>query len=110
MATRAKKSGRKAGAAKTKKRAGKKRSSSGRSASASRGRKSVAKKAATKRRGGKKAATSKKPQARRAGKQSPIARVKRVAKEVAHQAQVAVTGGVEVLKEMGENIVDRVTG
>jgi hypothetical protein len=33
-----------------------------------------------------------------------------VAKEVAQQATSAVTGGVEAIKEMGESLVERVTG
>ncbi|MFI5229542.1 MAG: hypothetical protein ACHQWU_10760 [Gemmatimonadales bacterium] len=41
---------------------------------------------------------------------SPLARVTRVAKEVAQQATTAVTEGVETLKELGETIVDRVSG
>jgi hypothetical protein len=40
---------------------------------------------------------------------SPIARVTRVAKEIAHQATTVVTGGVEAIKEAGESLVDRVT-
>jgi hypothetical protein len=32
-----------------------------------------------------------------------------VAKEIAHQATTAVTGGVEAIKEAGESLVDRVT-
>jgi hypothetical protein len=36
--------------------------------------------------------------------------VTRVAKEVAQQATTAVTEGVEQLKELGENLVERVTG
>ncbi len=36
-------------------------------------------------------------------------RVTRVAKEVAQQATAAVSQGVEALKEVGENIVDRVS-
>ena len=39
---------------------------------------------------------------------SPLARVKRVAQEVAQQATTAVAQGVETLKEIGENIVERV--
>lgn len=42
------------------------------------------------------------------GKQSPVARVKRVTREVVQQAAVAVTTGVETLKDLGENLVDRV--
>ena len=41
-------------------------------------------------------------------KQSPVARVKRVTREVVQQATVAVTAGVETLKGFGENLVDRV--
>jgi hypothetical protein len=41
---------------------------------------------------------------------SPLSRVTRVAKEVAHQATNAVTGGVETLKGFGETIVERVSG
>ena len=37
-----------------------------------------------------------------------VARVKRVAQEVAQQAQVAVAAGVETLKDFGENLMDRV--
>ena len=40
---------------------------------------------------------------------SPIARVTRVAKELAHQATSAVAGGVETIKEAGGSLVDRVT-
>jgi hypothetical protein len=47
--------------------------------------------------------------ARKSGRRSPIARVGRVAKEVAQQATTVVSEGVETLKELGENIVDRVT-
>jgi hypothetical protein len=35
-------------------------------------------------------------------------RVKRVTEEVMHQASAAVTTGVETLKDLGENLVDRV--
>jgi hypothetical protein len=37
-------------------------------------------------------------------------RVTSVAKQVAQQAQAAVTGGVEALREMSENIAERVGG
>jgi hypothetical protein len=43
-----------------------------------------------------------------ARKQSPVARVKRVTREVVQQAAVAVTSGVETLRDLGENLVDRV--
>jgi hypothetical protein len=59
--------------------------------------KAVVKKAATKRAGAKR-------------KSSPLARVKRVATGVVEQAQSAVTHGVEAVKELGENIVERVSG
>lgn len=39
---------------------------------------------------------------------SPMRRVRRVAVEVAHQAQAAVSGGVEALKDLGETIAERV--
>jgi hypothetical protein len=41
-------------------------------------------------------------------KQSPVARVKRVTREVVQQASTAVSAGVETLRDLGENIVDRV--
>jgi hypothetical protein len=41
-------------------------------------------------------------------KSSPVARVKRVTREVVHQAAVAVSSGVETLKDIGGNLVDRV--
>lgn len=44
----------------------------------------------------------------RAKKQSPVARVKRVTREVVQQAQVAVSAGVERLQDLGGNLVDRV--
>ena len=43
-------------------------------------------------------------------KQSPVARVKRVTREVVQQAAVAVTAGVETLKGFGGDLVDRVRG
>ena len=43
-------------------------------------------------------------------KQSPVARVKRVTKEVVQQAAVAVSAGVETLKDFGGELVDRVRG
>jgi hypothetical protein len=38
-----------------------------------------------------------------------MARVKRVATGVAEQAQTAVSHGVDAIKEMSENLVERVT-
>jgi hypothetical protein len=42
------------------------------------------------------------------GRKSPVARVKAVATEVAQQATVAVAAGVETLKDLGGQLVDRV--
>jgi hypothetical protein len=42
-------------------------------------------------------------------KTSPLARVKRVATGVVEQAQTAVSHGVDAVKGLGENIVERVT-
>lgn len=41
---------------------------------------------------------------------NPLSRVARVAKEIAHQTTVAVSEGVDMVKEMGGTIVERVTG
>jgi hypothetical protein len=60
----------------------------------------------------KKKAAPKKTAAKRAApkrRRSPLVRVKEVAQEVVQQATTAVTEGVEAIKDMGENIVDRVT-
>jgi hypothetical protein len=43
-------------------------------------------------------------------KTSPLDRVKRVATGVVEQAQTAVSHGVDAVKELGENIVERVSG
>ena len=69
--------------------------------------KAPAKKASAKKSPAKRPAVKKKSVSR---VRSPMERVTRVAKEVAHQASAAVTEGVETLKEMGESIVERVTG
>ena len=55
-----------------------------------------------------KQASPKKRVAKKAPSRSPLARVKRVAQEVAHQASAAVSSGVETLKDLGESIVERV--
>jgi hypothetical protein len=39
-----------------------------------------------------------------------VARVKRVATGVVEQAQTAVSQGVDALKELGETLVERVSG
>ena len=44
----------------------------------------------------------------KAVRESPVDRVARVATEVAHQATHAVSEGVDALKEMGTNLVERV--
>jgi hypothetical protein len=54
------------------------------------------------------AASAKRRSTTRSRKQSPVARVKRVTREVVQQATVAVTAGVETLKDFGGNLVDRV--
>jgi hypothetical protein len=41
---------------------------------------------------------------------SPLERITTVAVQVAHQAQTAVSEGVDHLREMGENIAERVSG
>src|SRR5258707_10482638 len=60
---------------------------------------------ATKRKSGSSSAKKATSAARRS-----LQRVSSVAKQVAHQAQTAVSGGVDALREMGENIVERVGG
>jgi hypothetical protein len=60
-----------------------------------------------------KKSSAKRSSAKRSGgarKSSPLARVKRVATGVVEQAQSAMTQGVEAVKELGENIVERVSG
>jgi len=41
---------------------------------------------------------------------APIARVTRVAQEVAKEAGSAVAAGMEAIKDLGSSVVDRVTG
>lgn len=120
----ANKSARKGGAKKSAKRSGPKKSSAGKSAGKrsparkSVAKKSVAKKGPAKKSGGQKrrptARSGKQPGARKssngAGQRSPIQRVRSVARQVAQQAQAAVTEGVGALREIGENIAERVSG
>lgn len=87
---------RKSSARKKSARSAKKRSSA-RKAS---GKRSSARKGASKAR-----SSSKKRNAKR---QSPVARVRRVTREVVQQATVAVTAGVETLRDLGGNLIDRV--
>jgi len=63
--------------------------------------------AASKARSSSKKRPAKNRSAKRSSKQSPVARVKRVTREVVQQAQVAVAAGVETLKDLGGNLVDR---
>jgi hypothetical protein len=106
MATKAKKSARKKtmrsagkrGAA-TRARAGAKRAGARKSASGRAGARKSAGRAPARRK-----ASAKKGKAR---KQSTVARVKRVAREVMQQATGAVTAGVETLKDVGGNLVER---
>jgi hypothetical protein len=65
----------------------------------------------TRRAGAKKtmrASAKKRPAAKTTRRKSAVARVKAVATEVVHQAQVAVASGVETLRDLGGNLVDRV--
>ena len=97
-------------ARKTKKSSASKKSRAAKKRGATRGR---AGKRATARRGAaSKARSSKKSpaknrSAKRSSRQSPVARVRRVTREVVQQAQVAVAAGVETLKDLGGNLVDR---
>jgi hypothetical protein len=79
----------------------------------------AAKRGGTKRggtkRGGMKRSSARKSASRRgtasssrSTKRSPVARVKRVTREVVQQATTAVSSGVETLRDLGGNIVDRV--
>ena len=69
-------------------------------------RKSAMKKGGARRPSARKSGGARKQGASRA--RSAVARVTRVAKEVAQQASGAVTSGVETLREMGESFVERV--
>lgn len=105
MATKAKKRARK----KTTRSAGKRGSATRARAGAKRSaRKSASGRAGARKSAGRAAArrktSAKKGKAR---KQSTVARVKRVAREVMQQATGAVTAGVETLKEAGGNLVER---
>jgi hypothetical protein len=98
-------------ARKTRKSSARKKSGGAKKRGATRGR---AGKRATARRGAasKSRSSSKKRQAKsrpakRSSRQSPVARVRRVTREVVQQAQVAVAAGVETLRDLGGNLVDR---
>lgn len=76
--------------------------------------KSSSRMGAARKSGGRKASAARKrgnarkASARKATGRAPLARVKRVAREVVQQAQVAVAAGVETVKDLGENLMDRV--
>jgi hypothetical protein len=72
--------------------------------------KTVSKSAAAKAPGIKRAVTKTVTAAKTITPDGTIARVKRVAQKVAHQAQTAVVEGVETLRDLGGSIVERVTG
>ncbi len=61
-----------------------------------------------KRAGGAKRGRKRTASARKTGGGSPVARVKRVTQEVVQQAAGAVTSGMETLRDIGGNIMDRV--
>jgi hypothetical protein len=46
--------------------------------------------------------------AKKSRRQSAVARVKRVTREVVAQASTAVSAGVETIKDLGENLAERV--
>jgi hypothetical protein len=94
---------RKSSARKKSARAGKKRGSARRGAGKRAGaRRSAASK--SRRSSAKKARSTPK----RGGRQSTVARAKRVTREVVQQATDAVSAGVETLREVGGNLIDRV--
>ena len=80
------------------------RSARKRGATSKRSMRASARKSATKKR----SAAPKRRSPARAKKQSTVSRVKRVTREVVQQATVAVAAGVESLRDMGGNLVDRV--
>lgn len=99
----ARKATKKGGAKRSAKRAPKK-SSGMKAAKRGAAKKLSAKKSSAKKSAPKRPAPKKKP------KRSPIQRVTSVAKQVAQQAQAAVVGGVEALREITESVVERVGG
>ena len=75
--------------------------------------KSSSRKASASKRGGRKMAAKrgsarKSAPRKKTARRSPVARVKRVTREVVEQAQTAMAAGVETLKDFGENLMDRV--
>jgi hypothetical protein len=55
-----------------------------------------------------KGATRRRSAAKKNRRQSAVARVKRVTREVVAQASTAVSAGVETIKDLGENLAERV--
>jgi hypothetical protein len=100
---------RKSPAKKKSSRAGKKRvSAAKRGSSRAAGRKTASKSAARRRKATASRSQAKSRKAASARRSSPVARVKRVTREVVQQAGVAVSAGMETLRDLGENLVDRV--
>lgn len=130
MATRAKKSrgkkssARSAGAKKSARKSTSRSSASKKSSGARRGpaiKKSDAKKSAMKKSSSKRSSSARgksstpakrrgKPASKSMSPKSPIERVTRVAKEVAQQAATVMTEGVDVVRDFGESLMDKVTG
>jgi len=69
--------------------------------------KKAARKTAAKR-NTRKMSARKAPARKKATRRGSATRVKRVAREVVQQAQVAVAAGMETLKDFGENLMERV--
>ena len=101
MATRTRTTGKKKTARK------KAASSSRRGSAAKKGGRKMA--SSSRKRGTARKSAGKKTSARKTTtKRAPVARVKRVAQEVVQQAQTAVVAGVETLRDLGENLIERV--
>ena len=78
-------------------------------AAAKRGRKSASRKGASARKSAPRRSAARKAPARKSTtRRARLERVKRVTQEVVQQAQGAVVAGVESLKDLGENLMDRV--
>ena len=116
MATKSRKSARKSGRSTTrgstargKTRPGARKSAARKGGMKKPARKGGAKKTAMKKSARKASSRSASRGGSKAGRgQSAVARVKRVAREVAQQASAAVSSGVENIREFGENLVERV--
>jgi len=100
-----KKAGRKGGARSSARKGGARKKAS-RGAKKSSSRRPTAKKGGAKKSAARKKSTKRSSSAPK--RKSPIQRVTSVAKQVAQQAQAAVVGGVEALREMGGNVAEKV--